>query len=565
MKLNEYLPTIHRHVESFKSSEKLAFDRLLRFYQGKFYTDREAAGPTESELIVTSINLTFAIVETALSSLIPRNPQVTALARGPSPGDSLRGMEGVVNLSLDSSDYYSELVLALQDAVLYGRGVLKTVWDKEQDLPLVRACDMRAVFFDLTARRPSDIRYWIEATVISEDDLKERIAQGMYKPWANSLQGDTYPRWLNYDLGTAVSREQLKNWQNWIVVYEVYDIESNRVVHMHPDHEEPLMEDALLYCPYSIISLNNNGQDCRGLSDIALISDNQEELNHIRTYLLNIARLSIPKTAYDSTALQSEDVALAQEAPVGSMIGIRTTNGQPLQNSFYPYPMPTPPGALFEMAASLEKSIATVSALADAQRGQVTGARTATELALIEGQIRNRLSARQRKIDTATIEVAEKIAFLASKFMQEEKIVEFTGYSDAEPIHPSTLEGVRVKFKVVPYSPMESNRAVLQEQFKSAMEFLLNNPFIDTIEVTKQFLEVFQLSPRLLKKEGAAPVPAGAGPAPSAAPAPAATPQDAAALLQAQGIAEPAAQMPPQQQAIADNAAEPITSEEAMA
>ena len=149
--------------------------------------------------------------------------------------------------------------------------------------------------------------------------------------------------------------------------------------------------------------------------------------------------------------------------------------------------------------------------------------------------------------------------------MQEEKIVEFTGYSDAEPIHPSTLEGVRVKFKVVPYSPMESNRAVLQEQFKAAMEFLLNNPFIDTVEVTKQFLEVFQLSPRLLKKEGAAPAPAGAGPAPSSAPAPAATPQDAAALLQAQGIAEPAAQMPPQQQAIADQAAAPITSEEAMA
>jgi hypothetical protein len=561
MKISEYRPTIDRHVQSFKSTEKLAFDRLLRFYQGKFYTDRESAGPTESELLVTSINLTFAITETALSTLVPRNPQVTALSRGPAPGEALKGMEGVVNLALDNSDYYSELVLAVQDAVLYGRGILKTVWDEKNDLPLVRACDMRAVFFDLTSRRPSDIRYWIEATVISEDEFKSRIKNGLYKPWANSIHGDTYPKWLGYDLGTAVSRQQLKDWQNWITVYEVYDIESNRVVHMHLDYDEPLLEDELLYCPYSVLTLNNNGEDCRGLSDIALISDNQEELNHIRTYLLNIARLSIPKTGYDSTALQSEDVAVAQEAPVGSMVGIRTTGGKSMADSFYAWPMPQPPGALFEMASSLEKSIATVSALADAQRGQVTGARTATELALVEGQLRNRLSARQRKIDTVTIQIAENMAFLAMKFMREEKIVEFTGYSDAEPIHPSTLENVRAKFKVVPYSPMESNRAVLQEQFKAAMQFLLNNPYVDALEVTKQFLEVFQLSPRLLKPEqapqGAPGMPVQPAQAMAAQP-----PVDQAAVLEAEGVAPPAAQMPPQQQAVANQAAAPISEQE---
>ncbi len=32
MKTTEYLPTIQRHIEVFRSTEKLAFDRLLRFY-----------------------------------------------------------------------------------------------------------------------------------------------------------------------------------------------------------------------------------------------------------------------------------------------------------------------------------------------------------------------------------------------------------------------------------------------------------------------------------------------------------------------------------------------------
>jgi len=568
MKATEYLPTIQRHIEVFRSTEKLAFDRLLRFYQGKFYSDKEGGGPSESELITTSINLTFAIVETAVSTMTPRNPQVTAMLRAMSPDDSVRGLEGVVNLALDSTDYYSELTMLIQDAVLYGRAVIKTTWDAECDLPISKVCDVRGVFYDLAAKRPSDIRYWIETTLLSEEQFRERVASGMYASWANSIHGDTYPKWLMQDTGTSVSRQDLKNFQPWVTVYEVYDVESGRVVHIHPDNPQPLMEDALVYVPFSLLTLNSNGEDCRGLSEISLISDNQEELNHIRTYLLNIARLSIPKVAYDSTAAQSEDMAMAQEAPVGSLTGIRTTNGQPLSTVFHPWPMPEPPAALFEMAASLEKSIATVSALADAQRGQVTGARTATELALVEGQLRNRLAARQRRIDTVTIDVAQKMALLIAKYMANEKVVQLSGYGEAKMVYPQTLDGVKAQFKVVPYSPMESNRAVLQEQFKAAMQFLMSNPMVDQVEVTKQFLEVFSLSPRLFKgpPPPAMPPEAMAGQTANAATSVAAAPpMDEAALAQAAGMGTTeAAPLPPAQANMAEQAAQPITSQETL-
>lgn len=569
MKTTEYLPTVQRHIEVFRSTEKLAFDRLLRFYQGKFYSDREAGGPSESQLITTSINLTYAIVETALSTLTPRNPQVTAMMRAMSPDDSVRGLEGVTNLALDNTGFYDELLMLIQDAVLYGRGVIKTTWDPDCDLPIAKVCDIRGMFFDLAAKRTSDIRYWIETTLLSEEQFQERVKSGMYASWANSIHGDAYPRWLMQDLGTSWSRQELKNFQRWVTVYEVYDVEAGRVVHLHPDNPEPLMEDALVYCPYSLLTLNNNGEDCRGLSEISLISDNQEELNHIRTYLLNIARLSIPKVAYDSTALQSEDLAIAQEAPVGSLTGIRTTNSQPLSSAFHPWPMPEPPSALFEMAASLEKSIATVSALADAQRGQVTGARTATELALVEGQLRNRLAARQRRIDTVTVDVAQKMALLISKYMTMKKVVQLSGYGDPKTVYPQTLDGVKAQFKVVPYSPMESNRAVLQEQFKAAMQFLMSNPMIDQVEVTKQFLEVFSLSPRLFKgvPPPALPPEAIAGQTANAATSVAAAPpMDEAAMAQAVGMAEGApSPLPPAQAAMAEQAAQPVTSQETLA
>ena len=552
MRKTEYLKTIEKHVRLFEVGDKLIFDKLLRYYQGKFYTAE--TGQSESDLLTTSVNLVFAIVETALSSLIPPNPAITAIARSPANEDAVRAGEAFVNLALDACKYRKEMNLFVFDGVLFGRGIVKTTWSEKKDLPVVRTCDVRSVFFDLTARRVEDIRYWGEATLLSENEYRKRFESGMYSGEENRLaQPDVYPKWMLPITNATVNRDELKSYQRWYLVYEIYDLEEDRVVHLLAGHEEPLMEDKLLYCPYDLLILNNNGEDCRGLSEIALISPNQEEVNNLLTFWLNIVRSSVPKGVFDPGGVDAEQMQNAIQAGLGTWSPLASRNGKSLNENLGNFPMPSVPADAFNLLEYTVGNISKVSALADAQRGQVTGARTATELALIEGSIRNRLASRQRRIDEVTASVADKMLFLMQKFKAKDAIVELTGHEGWHTISPDTVTGIELAFKVVPYSPLESNRAVVQEQFKELYATLIQNPNVDTRALTKVMIEVFD-NPALRKHDILLPEQPPAAPGmPPGAPVPPGAEAQPEALAQAaeQTPASPAA-MTPTMQAIAD-------------
>ena len=540
MRPTEYATTIKRHIAAFEGGDKRIHDSILANYQGKFWTSD--SGESEADLLKTSVNLIFAITETALSTLVPANPQVTLLARNPQDEDRTKAAEGFLNLALDACDYRSEQILYTQDAVLYGRGPTKTVWSPKLDLPIVRSLDHRSLFFDLAARRESDIRYWIEATLVGEDEFK---ARGYLH--AQEINADTYPKWmLTKQNAGATNRDELKNFQKWVTVYEIYDMERGKVSHVAAGHEDTiLLEDDILYCPYDLASLNNNGEDCRGLSEIALISPNQEEINHLLTYWLNIVRLSIPKMGYDDGGVDGEKLAKAVAAPLGSWNPMRSTNGKTMAENFMEFPVPKVPPDALALLDKVWNNIEIVSALAAAQRGQVTGARTATELALIEGQLRNRLSSRTKRLDRVTESVSGKMLLLAQKFMREDKMVQLTGREGWHPVAPDTLLGIQGAFKVVPYSPMESNRMVVQEQFLKLMELFGQNPGIDQKKLAKVAIKVFD-NPELRNTDIFLPD------APVAPPggAPGEVPQD---VVPPEGMPGADTQIPPEMAQIAAN------------
>lgn len=527
MKIDQYRKTIENHVRVFEAGDKPVFDKLVQYYQGRFYTAK--TGDSESELLATSVNLIYAVLQTAMSSLVPANPAITAIARSPDNEEQIKAVEAVVNLALDNSDYRDEMGFYIFDGVLLGRGVTKTTWSVRDDLPVCRACDPRVVFFDLTTRRQKDIRYWIEATLLSPQQYQSRFiatgtdeegnpAKPMYSGEENRLaEPDAYPKWMLPTTNGANNTDELKNFQKWYLVYEIHDIEDNRVVHLLAGHDEPLMTDTLIYCPYDILTLNHNGEDCRGLSEIALISPNQEEVNHLLTYWLNIVRACVPKGAYDPGGIDGEQLQNAIAAGVGTWSPLHSKNGKPLEENLANFPMPSVPADAFNLLEYTVGNISKVSALAAAQRGQVTGARTATELALIQGEIRNLLASRQRQTDKMTVSIAGKFLFLLQKFKSKDAVVELTGQKGWHPVTPTTLKGIEATFKVVAYSPLESNRAVVQEQFKDLLQFLVTNPEVDQRQLLKAIIEIFD-NPALRqydilrpKQEPQAPVgPAGA-------------------------------------------------------
>ena len=512
------------------------WNRARDLYQGRANSAR--VGEKESDSLRSSMNFLFAITESAVSSLLPPNPQVTAVMREETEPAVMTGPEAWVNAQLDAASFRDEMRLAIVDCMFAGRAIYKSTWDFEKDQFRVRAVDPRLVHFDLMARRACDIRYWFEVCTMSREEFRRRVRQRKYRlpqgVEVDDITGGKLPLVLTETAENSypLQYRDVKDYQPWVTVYEFYDVENERVTHWTPQcGDTPLVETDLTYVPYTLLTLNANGQDCRGLSEAQLVQSAAQDVNDSLTMWLNVVRRQIPSIGYDATALEEEQMMRWRTAGIGAMTPLKA-NGRPITDLFAQLPMPSLPPDMPGYMAKLESNIAYVSALADNARGQVSGAKTATELALIESQMQNRLRARQGNLDTATADVASKALLCGMRFQKKPASVKTPdGWSSVDK---RALASVRLEWKVTPYSPLEQNRAVMEERWFRAVQYMQQRPEAWNWQVIdQQFVELFRLDPNVLQ-----PLPPAPSPVEPVAPEMLA-PQDPAALPPGEGEPTP--------------------------
>jgi hypothetical protein len=489
--------------------------------------------------------------------LIPPNPQVSAEPVGIIDPQKVRIGESLVNWSLRAGGYRGELKTAVSNTVKFGRGPMKTTWDATRDMPVTRFVDVRNYFFDRTAQRWDAVKYEIEATLLSKSQMRKKVESGFYK--AESLarqEPDRYPQWL-LPAGRR-EHDNLKDYQPWYLVWEVYDREEGKVLHFLPNNGEPILESDLTYRPYDMLTFNYNGEDVGGISEIGLILPNAEEYNWTETFLLNILRFGIPGTFYDSAITTNDKVVKALQAPLGSYIPLQVPGNRTLAESFMSRPMPVYPPIANDMLAKKRDSISFVSALSDATRGQTVGAKTATELAFIEGNTKNRLRPRQSQVDELTESVSQKQLLLMSRYMSKPKVAKLTGSTDFTEISPWDVDGVEASFKMSPYSPMESNKAVKLEQLRNMQPMFQNNPYVKQGALTRRIFELMEETDLVYTDAEVAAQAAQQPPGGTAAPggAPAGSPAVAPAQV-SPNVAEAPSDLPPRSAGFSDTVNSP--------
>ncbi len=252
---SELSKLIDRHREYYKRSGKTQFDKARRFYRGDFFTSSDSdLGSTRLDSYLCSKNMIYAIADTAVSALLGPNPSVAAVARTPQSQDSATSVTGLLEYIFQTNKFRRKAATTLIDAVLCKRGIFKTGWDAERDIPIVRAVNPSSVFFDLTVRDQDDIRYWIEATVISFEEFKDRVRSGLYKAeLVKDIQPDRYPKWLQ-DQNQSSDTQQLRDAFQWVTIYEYYDRERGTIQHYVKQADAVVFEDKIDYIPYSMFS-----------------------------------------------------------------------------------------------------------------------------------------------------------------------------------------------------------------------------------------------------------------------------------------------------------------------
>lgn len=495
---------IDRHERYYKRYEKPNFDKARRFYRGEFYSIKKADNAHVDRLLLCSKNLIYAIADTAVSSLLGPNPQVACVPRNPDSEEAMSAVNGLMGFVFDENRMRRRSATALIDAVLCKRGIFKTGWSVEEDRPVIKSVDPSRLYFDMTVRDVDDISYWIETTVISYDQFKERVANGVYTIPANAdIRPDRYPTWLVGD-DQRGNVDAVRDAFQWVTVYEYYNVDKGVVQHYVKQANAVVFEDKIDYIPYSMFSLNQSGIDCTGLSEVQLVLNQQETVNDLLTHLKEIAYLQIPRILYDAGRITEEDLNKAVAATTGSFVGIRPENSEALRTLntlFYPMPTPDTPAGVVSFVDRQENDAAFISALAEAARGQVAGARTATEMAIIDAQMRTRLATREGHLNDAVEDVGRKAFYLTRKYMKQEKMIRVAGSARWAAVNFKTLQGVEMDFKMVSYNPVRKNPAVMVEAIIQMLPFLADNPNVDFRGLTEQIVSGLGFPSQIVKNE----------------------------------------------------------------
>ena len=484
---------IDKHRQYYEQYEKELFDKARRYYRGDFWLHNEGFTGTGSDMhtMLCSKNLIYAIADTAISALLGPNPKVAAVARNPLSEDAAPAVTGLMEYLFAANNLRRRAATALIDSVLCKRGIFKTGWSVDKDSPVVKVVDPSTLFFDLTVRDVDDIRYWLEATVLPFNEFKKRVETGYYSgPNLDQIQPDRYPKWMLGSQATA-NYDRVRDAFQWITVWEYYDREKNTVQHYIRQADQVVFEQEIDYIPYSMFSLNQSGIDCLGLSEVQLVLNQQETVNDLLTHMKQITYLMIPRVLYDSGRISEEDLNKAVEATSGSFIGINPENSEALRTLatlFYEMPMPQNPVGVKEFTARQEDDAAFISALAEAARGQVTGARTATEMAIIDAQMRTRLATREGHINTALEDVASKAFWLCRKYMKTEKMVRVAGNRRWDTVDLASIADVDVNFAMVAYNPIRQNPSVLAETLVAMLPMLVQDPNIDARRLIEEVI-----------------------------------------------------------------------------
>jgi len=493
------------HKARFEKNEKLIIFRSRQYYRGEFHGFRNNEFLHNDKYWSSEYctkNIIYAVTDSAISSLLGPNPQVSSTARNPKAEQVSGAINAYMEWVFSANDMRERSGLTLMDAVLAKRGIFKTTWDEDEDRPSIQVVDPARLFFDPSARVRSKIRYYIEATPVSWAKFKRRVEKGTYSGVnLHKVKPMHYPTWLLDDI-TQSEYKGIQDTERWVMVWEHHDVERGVVEHYSDQANVILRREKLDYQPYTMYSLNHSGVDCGGLSEVQLILNQQTTVNDLLTHLKRITYLMIPRILYNAGIIDQEEFTSALASSTGSLIPVNVSGAEAmsaLARLFFEMPYPQHPEGVFRFLERVEDDAAYVSALAESARGKVTGARTATEMAVIDAQLRTRLATREGHLAGAIEDVASKCLYLASRYMQKEKMLRVTGAEDWVPLNLDTLDDVDLDFNMVSYNPIKQNPSVMMETMVQLLPALVQYaPNIDKFELFEALVSGLGLPQKLI-------------------------------------------------------------------
>lgn len=95
------------------------------------------------------IPVAFYVVETIVPRLVAQLPKLTVMPVGPDDTEGAKQMEYLLDYVTDQSDLYLELVKTFKSSLIYGTGILKTLYDEQYAYSISRQPVMQPTYMEM--------------------------------------------------------------------------------------------------------------------------------------------------------------------------------------------------------------------------------------------------------------------------------------------------------------------------------------------------------------------------------------------------------------------------------
>lgn len=523
-------------------------DRWRKYY--KMYRSFAGKRPVGDWRSRVWIPLSFYVVETIVPRLVAQLPKLTVEPVGPEDVEGAKQMEHVLEYVTEQSDLYLELVKAFRSALMYGTGILKTLYDEQYawaiqpemapsmvDQPLgqldinnnpqmtevpgqpvptgemtrqqilryagpaAEAVDIFNFFVAPEAEDIDDASYVVHRVFRPRQYIEKMAKQGKYHipddiNWEQigSTDSDTNPnldRLNTIGQGPGNSPHSAKGTKH----IEIREFWTDDVMFTVLGEKHVVRVERNPYGhaekPFVRIVDHMMQNEFYGIGELEPLEGIQDTINSLWNSRIDNVKLVMNKMfAVSVDYLENESDLKIRPGGV-----IRLTEGVPLDQAIKPIDLGEITGSAYEEASEMERLSEKVSGVSAYQMGTDSPSlnRTATGVALISEQGNTRFAHKVRISElTGLRRLARQFGSILQQFMPEGFYVRLQGPGGQylfQTIDPQSIAGAfDYNIEAESASQTESLR---RDQTLSLFQLLVQMPEINRTKLIEDVLEVF--------------------------------------------------------------------------
>lgn len=495
--------------------------------------------------------ISFYVIETITPRLVAQLPKFSVYPVGPEDSLGAEQMEKLLAWATDQSDMYLELVKAFKSSLMYGTGIVKTMYEErikyrmlqvpvmepvtmsvptgEIDLdgnpieeqmevgqqptgeiqrirqpfvayqgPRAEAVDIANFFPAPEATSIEDARYVIHRVFRSRKHIEQMAASGVYKlppdtEWNDFLQAYDYPaaeRLSSVNLGTGTMPD--RNEQNLIEILEVWTDEvvvaiAGRSVLLRAERN-PFSHGEK---PFVRIVDHLVPHEFWGIGELEPLEGIQDTLNALWN-----SRIDNVKMVLNAMFAVSDEYLVDKRDLVTRPGGVvRFKEGIPLNQAFQRIDLGETTNSAYTEAAEIERFSEKVSGVSAYQMGMDSPAlnRTATGVALISEQGNTRFAHKTKIAElTGLRRLASHYGSILQQYMPPEMPMRLFGPEGQVYFEVTTPESIMGAFDYdVEAESSSQTESIRQEQNLSLFNLLIGLPEVNRIALIHDILETF--------------------------------------------------------------------------